>query len=368
MRAAVPLALVLCGCAPFHAAPRLGPAVPFDDDERRLWQTAGEVEKELLASGRLHPDAALDAYLLEVARRILPPPAQQANPLRVRVLADVDPNAFALPNGAIFVHTGLLARMESEAELAAILGHETAHVTHRSALRTQRRAQDWTAGAVALTRLATVTGYHRDLEREADREAIGRMQAAGYDPREALTVLGRLRDWVAAEAAGKGTPREANPYASHPRLEERIESCRASLAQARAPGGERNAEAFLHETASVLLGNGRIELAAGRYRAAWEQVKRYLRLRPDDAAAHVLLGEIARRDGAAESAAASYRRAIELDRGSAGAWRGLALVMEKRGERPAALAAFARYLELAPNAPDRPHAEAAMKRLSGAPR
>ena len=357
------LALAAVGCVPPPVAPRTAPSVAIEPDEELLWRAVAEAEKSLADGGRLHGDPGLDAYLLGVARRLQPPEVLAATPFRVRVLDSAEPNAFALPNGAIYLHAGLLARMESEAELAAVLGHEMAHVTHRDGLRTLRHLEDWTSG-IGLVRLASVTGDSREHEREADREAIARMQAAGYDVRDAATLLERLGAWVAAEG-GKDV---ATPYSSHPRLAERLESCRALIAAAGPVAGTRNAEEFTRRTAGLLLENARIELAAGRYPDARAQGQRYLALAPGDASAHLLLGEIARREGtpaANDEAAASYRRALELDPRLAEAWRGLGLVRAKAGDAAEARRAFTRYLELAPAAPDRAHVEAALRRLPG---
>lgn len=358
------VALALAACLPPAVAPRTSPAIAVDPDEQRLWQLAAKAEEEIARGGRLHDDADLDAYVLGVARRLVPPEALAAVPVRVRVLADTRPNAFSLPNGAMYVHTGMLARMEGEAELAAVLAHELVHVTHRHVLSQFRRAQGWAAGAVGLVRLASMSGYSRELEQEADRESIARVRAAGYDARDAAALLERLREWAAAE----GLKDEPTPYASHPHLTARIEACRA-LAAAPGPAapadGGRNADVFLRRTASVLLANARVELAAGRYRAAWDQVKRFLALHPDDVRGHVLLGEVARRDataGSDDAAAASYRRALELDPSAADAWRGLGLVLQRKGDAAEAKSAFTRYLELAPDAPDRAHVEAALRR------
>ena len=144
-------------------------------------------------------------------------------------------NAFAMPNGRIYVHTGLLARLDNEAQLATILSHEMTHVDHRHALRFTRDVQNkqilytvlgvaasigvgaaagsrarsgdpigaavlsQTANAVLglglqLAALASINGYGRDLEREADREGMARLVRAGYDPKEAPRVFKLLRD------------------------------------------------------------------------------------------------------------------------------------------------------------------------------
>jgi predicted Zn-dependent protease len=358
-RALLPLVLALAACAATDLPPRLVPGA-LDEDELRIWRVADEADAFIARTGKLYPDAALEAYLLEVARRLQPPEAFAAIPFRFRVVKDSRPGAFCLPNGAVYLHTGLLARLESEAELAAVLGHEMAHATHRHVLRQQRRRTNWGAGGSGLLRLASVTGYARELEWEADREGFERVRSAGYDPADAVTMLERLREFAVAEDLKEGNPK----YALHPRIEERIDNYRQLLGPGLAGGSARNADAYVRRTASVLLENGRVEAAAGRYRAGWDQAQRFLRIEPAHAGGHLLLGEIARRDataGSEDAALASYRRALELDPGAAEAWRGLGLVHRKKGDRAAARAAFARYLELAPDAPDRALVRAALE-------
>lgn len=353
------LAVAACGVRTTRIPPLTGPDVALQEDERRMWQTCELVEKRMDGSGRLLRDPALDAYLMDVARRLEPEEVFRAIPFRVRVIRDTRPGAFAFANGAVYLHTGMLARMESESELAGVLAHEMSHAVGRHALRQERKALDWTTNEVGLVKLATLTGYSRELEGDADREGIARMRIAGYDVADAPKLMERLRDWSAAE----GLEEPPTYYASHPRIEERIASLRR-LAAASGAGGIRNADVYLRRTASVLLVNGRVELAAGRYRAAWDQVQRYLTIEPRDASAHLLLGEIARRDatqGWTEAALSSYRRAIELDPRAAEAWRGLGLALMKKGDGAEARKAFRTYLELAPEAPDRAHVEAALR-------
>src|SRR5436305_15295416 len=117
-------------------------------DEQALWEQAREEEKKLLGEVKLYGDPGLETYLEEVVGR-LNPPAMAANPAvqyRVRVIEDSTLNAFAYPHGSIYVHTGLLARMEDEDELATVLGHEMSHVEYRHMLRYQRSEHNKAVG------------------------------------------------------------------------------------------------------------------------------------------------------------------------------------------------------------------------------
>ncbi len=367
MRRGLAIALAASACATTRVAPASGPAFRLEDEEQGLWSLSSEAQAQIDRSGKLLAEADLEAYLAEVARRLEPAEVFQAVPFRVRVLRDREPNAFCLPNGAVYLQTGILARMESEAELAVLLAHEMTHAARRHVLRQLRAAESsgtWrnVLGALVggtpsngLVHLVAVSGYSQDLEREADGEGMARAAAAGYDLAAAPVLYRRLLAWT-AEEGGQAKPAL---YASHPRLEERIESSQQLAAAPGAPkGGARHAEAYQARTAVALLENARLELSAGRLGDARQQAERFLALRPGDAAGHLALGEVARRDtapGSAAAAAASYRRALEIDASAAAAWRGLGLVLWKTGQKAEALRAFARYLELAPDAPDRAH-------------
>jgi tetratricopeptide (TPR) repeat protein len=174
-----------------------------------------------------------------------------------------------------------------------------------------------------------------------------------------------MREWITAEKIPPGS----SFYASHPKLEERIKDLGA-LAAARAPGGERGVERYQARTAGILLDGARGELASGRLGAARRLGGRYVAARPTDPRGHQVLGEIERREGTPEAddaALASYRRALELDARFPEAWRGLGLLLQRRGDRAGAREALSRYLELAPDAPDRAHVTAMLREPSGGP-
>src|SRR4051794_36718097 len=109
-------------------------------DETRLWEQSRDEEAELLDHVKLYHDPLLESHLAQVVAR-LNPPGMAVNPeirYRVRVIEDPSLNAFAYPHGSLYIHTGLLARMENEDELATVLGHEMTHVEDRHMLRYQR--------------------------------------------------------------------------------------------------------------------------------------------------------------------------------------------------------------------------------------
>lgn len=378
-RAAVPLAagLLLAGCATTSLAPVTGAGVAFEPDEQRLWRRSEEEQRTLDRSGLLYVEAGLDAYVNQVARRLQPPGIYKSIPFRIRVISNPRLNAFAFPNGVIYLHTGLLARLDNEAQLAMVLAHEMTHATHRHAVKEFRDTVNktaWLAGVqTALGGLpgvgglagvlgevgtaAAVTGYSRDLEREADAEGLRLVVGAGYEPREALKLFQTLkRD---AEQEKVEVPLF---YSSHPRLEERLETTEALLRTAYADrrGGMTNTGVYLGRTSRVVLENARMDLKAGRFEAARLGAEKYLTLKPKDARAHYLLGEILRQGGEGETAGqarAHYQRAIALDGSYPDPQKGLGLLYFERGQKQQAKRSLEAYLSLSPRAADRAYVE-----------
>ncbi len=119
---------------------------PFrpEADERKLWSDSENEEEKLAKLGKTWDDPLLEEYLAAVAAKLVPEEAKQAGAPAVRIAVFRDPalNAFAMPNGKVYIHTGLLSRLENESQLAMILGHELTHVTNRHALKFNRDAQN----------------------------------------------------------------------------------------------------------------------------------------------------------------------------------------------------------------------------------
>ncbi len=375
--------LALAGCASTDPSTIRGTGFQPDEDEQTLWQSAARLDAALRDREVLYEDAALQQYLEGVLARVAP---DLAGALRIAVVRDPYLNAFALPNGSLYVYTGMLASLENEAQLATLLGHEVTHYSERHALARQRLRENRTlavrvaVGVLALAVAASgdanavramlelggtltpalvdpqVHGYSRDLEREADAHSFARMTAAGYDPHEAPRIFEVLEADVAESATS-----EPFYYGSHPALRERRESYQALLAEPRTaplapdPRGEA---AFAAALAALPLDAARADLAMGRAARAHRTLTRPLVHQPDSAPAHFLLGEALRRAENPTAARTAYARAAELDAAFAAPHRELGLLARVAGDTAQARAAFARYLALAPEATDRPIIEA----------
>ncbi len=208
----------------------------------------------------------LQAYVTKIGNRLVPQytremPDDFAGKLtwRFAVIEDESFNAFAMPDGAVFVHTGLLKQVKNEAQLAAVLGHEIAHATHEHARKKYEKDQ-WlsllggllgpfaqgVAGdlgnlAMGLTMLGIRGDYSRDREAQSDRVGLYYMAQAGYDPREAPRVWSevakenkRNEPLQRAAALANGQPFNLSSlplFGSHPKARVRVKNLNRLIAQ-----------------------------------------------------------------------------------------------------------------------------------------
>jgi len=167
---------------------------------------APEVEKQL--DGKI-ANQDLQDYVDRIGQRIARASQRPDLEYHFVALQDKSTNAFALPGGYVFVLRGMLEKLTSESQLAALLGHEIAHVVARdsmAALSRQHvvdvlmvaaiagRAPGEAVRAASLTRLFLDLRYSREDEREADLAGLAYMTAAGYDPHGAAELIESLEN------------------------------------------------------------------------------------------------------------------------------------------------------------------------------
>ncbi len=364
---------LLVGCQSTAVAPVTGADTRLEADERRLWLAVRAEEDSILRSGFVATVPQVERYLDTVVANLHPTALPDGERLRVRVIADPTLNAFAMPTGALFIHTGLLARLENEAQLAAILAHELTHAVHRHGLRSYRSIKNNSAFASAmmvgtggslvgllgaLGAVSSAAGYSRDLEREADANGFQLSLAAGYDPREGGKIFRTLR--TETERSKK---KEPFFFGSHPRLSERIsnfDEFLAALPPERRTAGRNGADAFITILPSILVLNAEAALHAGDLDFARDSASHARQLRPRDARAAFLLAESHRRRATEADRAEAlklYRETVTLETPPPEAHRGIGLELMRLREFSAAASAFRRYLELRPTAGDRGHIE-----------
>ena len=179
------------------------------EEEQMLWRRAQEEQDTINSSGILYPDAEIENYLNRIAEKLQINSILPDISFQIKVVKDPNLNAFAFPNGVIYIHSGILARMDNEAQLAALLAHEMVHCTHRHSLRAMRSIKDRTADTTSVQQtqtktapdrklaqllgvtgsIASISGYTRELETEADRVGLDLAVKANYDPREVVKLF-----------------------------------------------------------------------------------------------------------------------------------------------------------------------------------
>lgn len=192
-----------------------------------------EADQDVQASIGVYEDPALQRYVDQVGQRLAALSERPDLPWTFRVADDPAVNAFALPGGFIYVTRGLLATLNSEAELAAVMGHEIGHVTARHAVNRISRAQlaglGLGIGMILSPELAQFGDlanlglnllflkYSRDDERESDVLGLRYMQNSGYHPDAMVDVFSQLER---ASELGE-SKRVPGWLATHPAPEER---------------------------------------------------------------------------------------------------------------------------------------------------
>src|SRR3569833_1059576 len=202
------------------------------------------------------------AYVRSVVDRLVPPEVAGAVSFRFYIARDPMVNAFALPNGSIYLNVGLLARLENEAQLAHVLSHEIAHVVQRHSLQQLRNRRPTVVAAnvadlllfgtsiAYLPAIGALASHSRESEAEADRAALEYMSRAGYPLEEADQLFKLLQEVKQKESAW------GSVYSSHPDNTQRAQATREILASGRLPtnaGGANRANEYLALRDALIL-------------------------------------------------------------------------------------------------------------------
>jgi len=368
------------GCATLRPVP-VTEAMMSSEEEQMLWRRAQEEQDTINGSGVLYQDAEIENYLNLIVKKLQVNSTAPDISFQIKVVKDPNLNAFAFPNGVIYVHTGILARMDNEAQLAALLAHEMIHCTHRHTLRVLRSIKDRSAyfdavrktlAKMVMTRglaqflgitgsMAAISGYTRELETEADRVGLDLMVKANYDPREALKLFEHLRQEIEIEGF-----EEPYFFGTHPNVHQRIENVNNWLvAKYRGKGTVlKNTKIFQSRISRLILDNARLDLRQGRFYIAQRTVKKYLTTKPEDARAYYLLGEIFRqwdRQNDTSAALKNFEKAISLNPSFSEPHKAMGLIYYKDGDRRLAKFFFESCLLLSPDTPDKAYIQGYLK-------
>ena len=233
---------------------------------------------KIIAQYGRYEDEALQRYVQAVGDRLANVGHRKELIYRFTVLDSPVINAFALPGGYIYITRGLMAYLNSEAELAAVLGHEIGHVTARHGVRQQSAAQaaniGYTIGSILLPELrgpgsqdlfnilggTLLSGYGREHELESDGLGAEYLARSGYAPKAMLDVIRVLKDqslFAAEEAKKQG--REPQSYhgvfASHPDNDTRLQNVISAANQYIVQDGQINRDEYLDRINGMTFGD-----------------------------------------------------------------------------------------------------------------
>jgi predicted Zn-dependent protease len=288
-----------------------------------------------MQGGEYLRDPALTTYVRTVGQR-LAAVSDRALPYEFVIINSSVPNAWALPGGKLAINRGLLLQLDSEAELAAVLGHEIVHAAARhGALAMQRgillqsavmaaavasRNRDFSdvaVGAAGLGAQLINMRHGRDAELEADAYGMQYMSRAGYDPRAAIS----LQETFVRLAEGRDNGGWLSGlFASHPPSAERVAANRATAATLPATG-IIGREAYMNATANLrrdapgyaAIDNARKALTDNDAALARREAATAQERLPNEADVEALFGDIEMAATRPDRAVARYSRAVELN-------------------------------------------------------
>lgn len=275
----------------------------------------GKVDQDLLSEikllderfekeGAVYHDPGLDAYLTRVGNALVADQKLENVEWKFRALRDSVPNAFALPNGSIYINTGLIALLDDENQLAAVIAHEITHVTHRHTYlrnRTMRKVMlamnilntigTWTpvggTVGIAVDLIASISpimlaisvlGYSKDQEKEADLEGMKAATAAGFAPDGMPNSFKAMQRDIEGEHLNSF-------YSDHPALQTRVNYTSATLpADAKKPTEEEAKTArddYLALMEAVDRHDVEIAMNEARFRSAVYISQKLVDLHPD---------------------------------------------------------------------------------------
>ena len=276
----------------------------FDKVDQELLNQINLLDERFEKEGVVYHDTALDAYLSRVGAAIVAGKQLENVEWKFRALRDPVPNAFALPNGSIFVNTGLLALLDDENQLAAVLAHEVTHVSRRHTYLQNRSLRKKVLAinifnaigtlnpvsgpvGIAVDLISTIApimvglsvfGYSREQEKEADLEGLKAATAAGFVPDGMPNSLKALQRDIEGE-------QRHSFYSDHPALEERVKYTSSSIAADAKKLSEDEAKTAREDYLALmeLVDRHDVDLAinAERFRSAAYVSQKLINLHPD---------------------------------------------------------------------------------------
>lgn len=261
----------LTGCSINPATGHLDTLTMSESKEVKMGK---ELHEEMAKNVPFYEDEALNAYVSQVGQRVAAAGDRPDLEYHFFIIDSPDINAFALPGGYIYINRGLINYLNNEAQLAAVLGHEVAHVTARHHARQKSAKTGRNIGAVFAGLLtgsytvasaaaqwsdAAIAGYGRDMELEADGFGAKYLRKAGYEPQAMIDVLSLLKAHerfikVKNREAGKPSVSYHGVFTTHPQSDQRLHEAVNDGADGDSKTGDKNVEQFRAQTDGLVWG------------------------------------------------------------------------------------------------------------------
>ena len=279
-------------------------------------------------------DPELTEYVQSIGKRLAAVSDRPDLPYEFVVLNDSVPNAWAMPGGKIAFNRGLLYELNSEAELAAVMGHEIVHAAARHGAKSMERGVFLQGAMIAVGIASQNTNYSnlivggsqlgaqlisskygRDAESESDLYGMQYMKKAGYDPAAAVT----LQETFVRLSEGKQTNWLEGLFASHPPSPERVAANKITLEKL-GSGGDIGKEVYTKKIAKVkatqsaykAYDNAVKALAKNDTVSASKLAQEAIKGEPREARFQELLGDIALTEKKPQEALVFYDKAIKM--------------------------------------------------------
>ncbi len=246
--------------------------------EQREIQMGAQMHKEVLQEYAALDNPELQAYVNEIGQRLVGQSHRPNLPWHFTVVDSPEVNAFALPGGYVYITRGIMAYLNSEAELAGVLAHEMGHVTARHGVRQQSTSTVAGLGAMlgsilvpglnnqaGATLLQTVAqgwtaGYGREHELQSDRLGAQYIAQAGYAPQAMIDLVGVLKnqelfDAELAKKEGRAPRRYHGTFATHPSNDERLKQVVREADRYKVKNPREGRNVYLQKIAGVYFGD-----------------------------------------------------------------------------------------------------------------
>ncbi len=275
------LIAALLGCAVLAGSCARNPVTGGTDVT--MVSKKGEVEQgrkaheQVIKFYGVYEDQGLQDYVNQIGQKLAQASHRPDLEWHFTVVDADDINAFALPGGYIYITRGIMAYLNSEAELAAVLGHEIGHVTARHSVRQQ--TQNTLTGILAtgaaiftgnravadlanIGGQALLSGYGRDMELEADKLGAEYLAKTGYDTQAMIGVISVLKNQETFEIQrAREEGREPRVYhgvfASHPSADQRLQQAVAVAKPSKEGAARTGAEDYLGHIQGMSFGSSR---------------------------------------------------------------------------------------------------------------